>query len=432
MAQMPQANVDERSLDDVPNAPERHQPVGFILRLAKALHTYGVPAYELETTLSACAERLGFGLQCLSLPTSITMTLMDKDDVPQTFVIRVAPGEVNLEKLRLVSDIAHEVMKGKVATADGADQLKVINEASPTYPIWLVILAFTFVSGSVARLFGGGISEILGGLAAGFGLGLLTILSARVTLLAHLLPATAALLSTLVGYTTAHFLPGSEAFIMVVSGLIVLLPGLSLTIAMAELATQNLMSGTARIFGAGSVFILMAFGVVIGNHLAELLPLTGPTHSVVLESLPAWTDWLAALVGSMALVVLFQARVRDAGFVILGGMVSFASVKYASLYFDNAMTAFCGAIAVGVCANLVSRFTGVPGATMVVPGFIILVPGSVGFRSLTALVEHDVVRGLDTAFDMTLVGISLVSGLLISSLVTLPKASSLQDLDTRL
>ncbi|WMS85928.1 threonine/serine ThrE exporter family protein [Pleionea litopenaei] len=432
MAQMPQASVDERSLDAVPNAPDRHKPVGFILRLAKALHTYGVPAYELETTLSACARQLGYGLQCLSLPTSITMSLMRKKDHVQTFVIRVAPGEVHLEKLRRVSDVAHRVMKGELSTADGADELQQINKARPAYPMWVVVIAFAMVSASVARLFGGGLNEMIGATSAGLALGLLTIVSARVSLLAHLLPATAALLSTLVAYATAHFLPGTEVYISVVSGLIILLPGLTLTIAMAELATQNLMSGTARLFGAGTVFILMAFGMVIGNHIADVFSLKDVAMNHKVIPLPDWTEWTAVLMGSVALFILFQARFRDAIWVIAGGFVAFAATKYSGIYFNNAMTAFLGAIAVGSCANLVSRFTEVPGATLVVPGFIILVPGSVGFKSLTALVEHDVVRGLDTAFNMTLVGISLVAGLLISSLVTLPKASAVQELDTEL
>ncbi|PWK52985.1 threonine/serine ThrE exporter family protein [Pleionea mediterranea] len=423
MAQMPQAATDERSLDDVPNAPKRHQPVGFILRLAKALHTYGVPAYELETTLSACARKLGFGLQCLSLPTSITMTLMRKNNSAQTYVIRVAPGEAHLEKLRRVSEVAHNVMEGNLTTAEGADELAQINNAKPSYPNWLVIAAFALVSASVSRLFGGGWFEMVGALAAGFSLGILTLLSAKVSILAHLLPATAALVATVVAYITANFLPGTEVYISIVSGLIVLLPGLSLTIAMAELATQNLMSGTSRLFGAGIVFILMAFGMVSGNYIAQLLPVSTALTNNLIEPLAPWTEWLAVMVGALALAVLFQARLRDFGWVILGGVVAFASAKYASLYFNNAMTAFLGAISVGVCANLVSRFTGIPGATLMLPGLIILVPGSVGFKSLIALIEHDVVRGLDTAFNMTLVGISLVAGLLISSLVTLPKAS---------
>ena len=58
------------------------------------------------------------------------------------------------------------------------------------------------------------------------------------------------------------------------------------------------------------------------------------------------------------------------------------------------------------------------------PGFIILVPGTVGYRSILALVEHDVVTGLSTAFEVGLIGISLVAGFLLSSLVHLPKDAS--------
>ena len=190
------------------------------------------------------------------------------------------------------------------------------------------------------------------------------------------------------------------------------------------------MSGTARLFGAGTVFILMAFGMAIGNQIGKGWPDT--TMAISIMSLPLWTEWLAVIVGSISLVILFQARIKDTGWVILGGLVAFATVKYASVFVSNALAAFLGAIAVGACANLVSRFKGIPGAVVVVPGFIMLVPGSVGFKSLTALLEHDVVAGLNTAFDMVLVGISLVSGLLISSLVTLPQASEMHEIETEL
>jgi len=55
------------------------------------------------------------------------------------------------------------------------------------------------------------------------------------------------------------------------------------------------------------------------------------------------------------------------------------------------------------------------------PGFIILVPGSVGYRSILALVEKDIVGGLETAFDVAVIGIALVAGFLISSMVPLPQ-----------
>ena len=50
-----------------------------------------------------------------------------------------------------------------------------------------------------------------------------------------------------------------------------------------------------------------------------------------------------------------------------------------------------------------------------------LVPGSIGYRSLTALLAEEVVPGIQTAFRMLLVAASLVAGLLISSALTVER-----------
>ena len=39
---------------------------------------------------------------------------------------------------------------------------------------------------------------------------------------------------------------------------------------------------------------------------------------------------------------------------------------------------------------------------VLVPGILLLVPGSVGFRSLTSLIERQAVAGIETAFSMIL------------------------------
>jgi uncharacterized membrane protein YjjB (DUF3815 family) len=54
---------------------------------------------------------------------------------------------------------------------------------------------------------------------------------------------------------------------------------------------------------------------------------------------------------------------------------------------------------------------------------ILLVPGSVGFRSLSFVFERDVFLGLDTAFTVITVLISLVAGLLFGNLLVPPRRS---------
>ena len=52
---------------------------------------------------------------------------------------------------------------------------------------------------------------------------------------------------------------------------------------------------------------------------------------------------------------------------------------------------------------------------------MLLVPGSLGFQSLSALLANEVVSGMETAFRMALVAVALVTGLLMANVVVGPR-----------
>ncbi|PCJ49414.1 MAG: hypothetical protein COA74_06025 [Gammaproteobacteria bacterium] len=421
MSQLSDANITEqRSLDEIPNSPDRNKPTGFLLRLAKALHTYGLPAYELEQTMNGCAQAMGYGIQCMSLPTSISMTILPPNADPRTFLIRVAPGEVNLDRLRRATLVARRVIEGEINTQQGADYLKEIARSRPDYPSWVIVLAFAVVSTCIARIFSGGFAEMAISAFIGFIVGCLAITSKSRPMLDHLLPTVSAFIATLITLIISQgFSLVVNTSVVVISGLIILLPGLSLTIALAELATQNLVSGTARLFGTFTVFIQLAFGSVLAAELATGFGLEF-SHAA-LPPVEFWTVCLAAGVAALALVPLFSARVQDTHWFLLAALSAFTMVHFSTLAMGPSLGAFAGAITVGLMAKFVTRTFDVPGAMIIMPGFIILVPGAVGYRSVLALVENDMVTGLSTAFDVVVIGISLVAGFLLSSLVHLPK-----------
>ncbi len=421
MSQLSDTNfTEQRSLDNILNAPKRDEPLGFLLRLAKALHTYGLPAYELEQTMNGCAEAMGYGIQCMSLPTSISITLLPPDGDPQTYLIRVSPGEINIERLRKTTQIARRVINGELDAKQGALYLKKIASSVPDYPHWVIVLAFGLVSACIARIFSGSFNDMAGSSLIGLVVGIVAVASKTRPMLDHLLPSICAFIATFTTLFISHYFNlAITSSVVVISGLIILLPGLSLTIALAELATQNLVSGTARLAGTATTFIQLAFGSALGAELS------GRFGFVVSESamlgVPSWSVWLAASVASLALVPLFSARKQDSGWFLLSALTAFTTVYFATLAFGASLGAFLGAITIGVMAKLVTRFFDIPGAMIIMPGFIILVPGAVGYRSVLALVEKDMLAGLSTAFDVGVIGISLVAGFLISSLVPLPK-----------
>ncbi|WP_196139967.1 threonine/serine exporter ThrE family protein [Aliikangiella sp. G2MR2-5] len=412
--------TETRSLDKVPHAPKRTEPVGFLLRLSKALHTYGLPAYELENTMNGCAQALDYGIQCMSLPTSISMTLLPPDAEPQTYLIRVAPGEVDLQKLTQTTQIAQRVINGELSSKEGAEALKAVSHSKPPFPAWIEVLSFAVVSACIARIFSGGVGEMLSAAGIGLVVGGLAQASRNRPLLDHLLPSFCAFVATLMAFAIELFAPYPLAVsVVVISGLIILLPGLSLTIAMAELATHNMVSGTARLTGAATVFIQLAFGSALGVELGRYLGFDFTVGSV--EPVPLWSIWLAAAIAALGLVPLFRARAKDAVWFLIAALSAFTSVYFASQLLGSSLGAFCGAITIGLMAKLAGRLFNLPGAMIMMPGFIILVPGSVGYRSILALVEKDIIHGLEIAFDVAVIGISLVAGFLISSMVPLPK-----------
>ena len=415
-------SIAERRLDNVPNYPDRHEPVGFMLRLVKALHTYGVPSYELERLMTNVADQLGYGLQATVVPTSITMTFIQDEDKPRTYVIRSNSGEVNVDKLSRTIDVAYAVINDEITTEQGAKELTEITNSAPLHSKSWMILCFMLVSTAICRIFGGGIPEIITASVTGLVVGVfVNVGDLRSETVSNLMPALSAFLATLISFAFNYWIGLSSTYIPVVSGIIVLVPGMMLTIAMAELATQNLVSGTARLLGSVVIFIQMIFGVAIGAQLAALFFGEASITTMIDHQLPRWTVWIAILVSSWSLMMLFQVRSRHLPWIVITTASSFFVSRWAGGELGAATGAFFGALTVGVFANLAYRIKQVPTAAVMMPGFIILVPGSVGFRSLTEILDHNIIGGLESAFNMIIVGISLITGLLISSIATLPK-----------
>jgi uncharacterized membrane protein YjjB (DUF3815 family) len=93
------------------------------------------------------------------------------------------------------------------------------------------------------------------------------------------------------------------------------------------------------------------------------------------------------------------------------------------MIYGSDLGAFIGGLAVGLFANFYARFRKHPAALISMPGLILLVPGSIGFRGIASLVHKDTLAGISATFDMFMIAIALVSGLLLANIFLPPKRS---------
>ena len=201
----------------------------------------------------------------------------------------------------------------------------------------------------------------------------------------------------------------------VLAGLVVLLPGLSLTLAMAELSSQHLIAGTARLAGAFTVFIGIAFGVALGTQVARFAVGAAPNLPVV--PAPIATLWIALVAAPIVFAVLLRARPRDIAAIVGVSILGYAGAQLGEKLLGPQLGGGLGALTLAMASNLYERWTGQPATVTLVPGVLLLVPGSIGFRSFSLLLEQQVVVGVDAAFTMTMTAISLVAGLLLANIL---------------
>jgi uncharacterized membrane protein YjjP (DUF1212 family) len=396
--------------------------VAFVLRLGRALHAYGYAAYQLEEGLRQASEHLGLTAQFFATPTSIFAAFGPQDD-QRTHLMRVEPGEVNLGKLASLDRVSRDVIQGTITPAEGSIRIERITRAPSPYGRMATVLAFAVASGAACQILGGGAREI----AASTGIGLLTgifaVLAAGVPALARIYEPAAAMLASALATIIAVKAPPLSMYVTTLGGLIVLLPGLTFTLALTELTTQNLLSGTARLASAMSVFLGIALGVALGQKLAEVALGVPAPKNVPAEALTGWVHWLALVLAPLAFTVLLKAQLRDVPLVLGVSLLGFAGAQLGSAALDPQLGVFVGALTVGVTSNLFGRFARRPPAVAQVPGILLLLPGSIGFRSLAAMLDQQVLSGVEAAFAMVLTAIALVAGLLTANVVAPPERS---------
>lgn len=390
--------------------------VGFVLQLARALHVHGYSAQRLEDVLGALSDRLGLvGHRFFSTPTSI-MAAFGPEARQRTHLLRVEPGDVDLGKLAELEHVSLEVALGRLAPADGAAEVLRIVVAPPPYAPPLVTLAHGVLSGAVCQFLGGGVREIAIAALLGLGLGLFQEFALRHRRVNRVFEPLAAFLVSALAIAFANAAGPIAIFVTTLAGLIVLLPGLTLTTAITELATRNLASGTARLSGAFMTLLGIAFGVALGTRVATAAFGTPPALDAA-AALPPWTGILALVLAPLASVVILRAVPKDAPWIVVVGVIGVLAGRLGAATLGVELGTFAGAFAVALASSAYERWRHRPAAVVLVPGILLLVPGSIGYRSISALMERDTIAGIERAFSMILTAVALVAGLLIAGVL---------------
>lgn len=392
--------------------------------MARRLHQYGTTTTRLEASVESLSHKLGLDTQIWSSPTGILLSFRDPSHPEASErrvseVLRLSPGETNLRRLVDTDEVAERVFHGKMSVSEGYESLR--NILPDQVKFTTTILGFAFAAASVAAVLKSrptdiGAAAVIGGLT-----GILFVISRRFAHLRPGLEAMAAFLSTLLAtLASAYVLPLSLQSVTL-AAIVVFLPGLTLTTAVSELSSQHLVSGVARLAGALTVLLKLTFGAVAGSAVAEALHV--PLRSVRPSASPVWVEGVALLCGAFSYTLLLRPHKRHRWLVMGAAVLGYLAARIGSESFGPQFGVFLAGLVVGATSNVFGRLKNRPSALVRTPGILLLVPGSVGFRSLFFVFDGQVMQGLNTASSLVVLLTTLVAGLLFGDLLVPPRRS---------
>ena len=196
----------------------------------------------------------------------------------------------------------------------GSARLKQIENLQPPYKNSFVALGYALCGAGFAVLLSANWNDVFFAALLSLVVYAITLTAGRSQWLANRLNFTAALVASILANLLALLFPGSNAFIVSLCAVIILVPGLSLTLGTAELASKIVISGINRLVDAITITFILVIGNAIGSSLVRAIwPVPTPEPTI---NRPLWMLFISIIVLMLGLTFVFKVRLVDLG---LGG-----------------------------------------------------------------------------------------------------------------
>ena len=382
---------DPRAL---PTAPG-NELLLFLADLGAALSAIGETVDAVELRLALIAQAYGLeDARFSAFPTSLLLTL-GRGEAATIEPTRRLSATPRLDQIAAVHRVAEEAERGAITPAAGIARLEEIRATGSRYGPLASVLGYTTLTIGIALILRPAPRDVAAAAVLGTVVGVLRLLARGRRSLEVLMPFLAAFAVALLTALAVKYEVTDPGLRAMIASLVVFIPGVALTTAVLELTEGQMISGSSRLVWATMQLGLIAFGIVAGVSAAGVPPERAFSSSDAL--LGDWAPWLGVLVFAVGVMVAHSTPP--------GSLLSLLVVLYAAwtgqvlgdALFGAYSSGFVGAVVMTFVAYQLARLQStMPVYAMFLPGFWLLVPGSLGLIGLTTFLAFpDSASGAD-------------------------------------
>ena len=372
------------AVEHVTERPADDDVLLFLATLGSALGAIGETVDAVETRLGVIARSYGLrDARFSAFPTFVLLTLGQGRAATVEPTARLS-GTPRLDQIAAVHELATLAERGEVAPTAGIERLDAIRRMDNRFGDVSSVVGYAVLTVGIALILHPAARDVACAAVLGALVGVLRRLGRGRRTVEALMPflaatCVAAIVALAVKYEITD--PGLRAMI---ASLVVFLPGVALTTAFLELTEGQMVAGSSRLVWGGTQLGLLAFGIVAGVGMVGVSAERAFSSSDAL--LGSWAPWLGVLVFAVGVTIAHSAPPGAFPSLLVVLYAAWVGQVVGNELFGAYVSGFTGALVMTVTAYLLARRPStMPVYAVFLPGFWLLVPGSLGLLGLTTV-----------------------------------------------
>jgi uncharacterized membrane protein YjjP (DUF1212 family) len=387
---------------------ERNAAAGqFVAALGGAMAAANYPVNMVRAVMEQTSRAYGLDHQFLALPNYVQVG----SPTGEGMFIANPDFDVRFDQSFPLARLVARAPAGTLSPEDGMAELDRIRNQRRRFPFWVTIMGYAVQSTGLALILQPTPWSLVGAAILGLLVGALSALGRRVEGIGYLLPLICSFLVALIVFTfNNHWHVGVDSLRALAAPLATFLPGAAITLAVIELSTHHVVSGASRLVAGFMQIAQLAFGILIAAQVAGIADTNLVTTEI--NRLGPWAPLLGVFVYGIGAMLYFGPPTSFLPWMLL--------TAYAGQWVGNAVlgsyaSGFGGGLTLIICALAIShRPNTPPTVSLVLPGFWLLVPGSLGFMGVTQLLgTHSTAVFTATLISMMSIAVGVQTGLLL-------------------
>ena len=375
----------------------------------------GAETYRIEESVNRIMATYNVHAEAFAIPNCMHISIETDTGEPMTRMRRIGYHGNDLDAVEKYTNLSRRICAEKPDPAVAMQWLEETERARRYHPIWSYLIGCFLGGFGFSFIFSGGwIDCIIAGIC-GIIIGLVNKLMDKFKANPFFSTITAAFFMTIFAYLTNFICNNVNTEAVIISALMILVPGLLFTNAIRDVIYGDTNSGINRFVQVLLTAAAIALGTgaawKITNVVFGALVSSAPTaHHIVIEA-------LASFVACTGFTFLFNIHGNGKFLCGLGGMLTFLVYRISGYFGLDTITAyFLGTLAASTYAEVMARVRKYPAISYLVISAFPLIPGAGVYNTVMFAMRGELNQCINTGMEtLAIAGVMAGAILLVST-----------------